>query len=403
MRVGKRTKISRLVASAFMAVVLAGLAIGCGSSESGGDDSGPITIGAAVALTGINEPYDKPPLEAMQLAADELNAKGGIDGRKVEFIVRDMRSETNQAARAANAVIDEGADLLLLPCDPDLAAPGASVGQDQGILSFSLCQASTRVGPQSIGEYVFTPSQAVYLEGYVMAEWASMAKKWKNAYVIRDKSFTYTIDACTGFLNRWKSLGGNVIDIADVHNEDSSIASTITDIKETNPEFVYICSQTPGEATWLRQIRAAGVDQPILSDMAIDGTYWLKSVPNLSDFYYPAAASIFGDDPEPRVNEFVDKIKSETGAPPDTSYSLFGPALLDIYKTAVEEAGTTDSSKLVEALEKFKKVKTIVGDTTYTKEAHIALDRPMRIMQIQNGKISFLQMWQIRQPPTLEG
>jgi branched-chain amino acid transport system substrate-binding protein len=386
------------------AVVAAALLAGCGSSGGeGSNEKGPITVGAAVALTGIEAPYDKPPLEAMELAAKKLNAEGGIDGRKIKFIVRDMRSDTAQASSTATTVLESGAELLLVPCDPDLGAPGATVGQEREVLTFSLCEASTRFGPQSIGEFVFTPSQAVFLEGYVMAEWAKMEKKMNSAYVIRDKSFTYTIDACTGFLNRWKAIGGKLLGIDDVHNEDSSIASTITNIKAANPDFIYICSQTPGEATWIRQIRAAGLDQPILSDMAIDGTYWLKSVPELSNFYYPAAASIYGDDPNPEVNAFVKELIKAYGERPETSYSLFGPAVLELFQTAVERAGTTEGKALVDTMNKFKEVPTIVGTTTYTPEIHIALDRPMLVMQIQNGKPSYLSTWKVEKAPTLEG
>lgn len=410
---GKRAHVLTRAAVAVLALaVVVMVASGCGASttnDSGSDGSGsskgPITVGAAIALTGWNAAFDGPPWKAFKLAAEKLNAEGGIDGRKLQFVVRDMRSDTAQAAATANSVLDAGAELLIVPCDPDLGAPGATVGQERGVLTFSLCEASTRgVGPQAIGELTYTPSQAAYLEGYVMSEFATQKKNIKSTYIIRDSSGTYNLDVCTGFENHFPKVGGEIKGIDDVKNEDQSIASTITNIKNAQPDSITICSFPPGAASWVRQLRAAGLDQPILSDMAMDGTYWLNAVPDLSEFYYPAAASIYGDDPNPKVNEFVKEFTKAEGERPETAYALFGPSIVELFKTAVERAGgSTEGTALSDQLNKFKKVPTLVGATTYTPEIHIALDRPMLVMQIQNGKPSYLETWQVKEAPGLDG
>lgn len=398
-------------ALAMSCLALAGGVAACGSSDSSssssgdsGKASGPLKIGGAVGITGILAPYDKPPYQAAQLQAKTINAQGGINGQQVEFVTRDMRSDSKQAARAAQSVIDEGAKMLAVPCDPDFAAPGATVGQARGIITFSLCQASSRLGPKSVGPLVFTPSQVVFLEGYVMAEWASMEKKWSKAFIVREKSWSYTKDACTGFENRWNALQPQgTVGRDDVANDDTSIAATITRIKAANPQFIYMCVQTPEAGAWIRQIRAAGLKQPILSDMAMDGDYWLNAVKGLSNFYYPAAGSVFGDDPDKKINTFVSDLTKDTGEKPQTSYALFGAAMMEIYAEAVKRAGSTDSQKVLDALNGFKDVPTLVGKTSYDANTHIVLDRPMRIMQVQNGKMGYLQTWQVKKAPTLAG
>lgn len=400
------SRLKAIVATA-TSLALIGTIAACGGSSSGGGskkESGPLKIGGAIGLTGILAPYDKPPYQAAQLEAKKMNAAGGINGQQVEFVTRDMRSDTKEAARAAQSVIDAGAKMLVVPCDPDFAAPGATVGQSKSVVTFSLCEASSRLGPKSVGPMFFTPSHVVFLEGYVMAEWASMEKKWTKGFVFREKSWSYTKDACTGFQNRWDELQPNgTVGRDDVANDDTSVAATITRIKAANPQFIYMCVQTPEAAAWVRQIRAAGLNQPILSDMAMDGDYWLNAVKNLSDFYYPAAGSIYGDDPDKRINDFVAHFTKETGAKPQTSYSLFGTAMMEIYREAVKRAGTTDSQKVVDALQGFKDVPTIVGKTSYSPEAHIVLDRPMRIIQVQKGKMGYLSTWQVKKAPTLAG
>ncbi len=72
----------------------------------------------------------------------------------------------------------------------------------------------------------------------------------------------------------------------------------------------------PGEASAVKQIRAAGLDLPILGDEDLDGDYWKEAVPGLSDVYYSTYASIYGDDPDDQVNELVDRYKQETRQDP---------------------------------------------------------------------------------------
>jgi branched-chain amino acid transport system substrate-binding protein len=368
----------------------------------------PILIGAAVALTGDEAPFDAPPIQAFQLAANDVNAHGGVLGRQLKVVVRDMKSDPSLAARVTTDLVQQGAELLIVPCDPDLGAPGAIVGQQKGILVFSECEASARFGPQGIGPLVYTPSHITYLEGYVMAEWAVMKRGMKHAFMIVDKTFAgYDGEVCKGFKNRMTGLAGSggIVGTDTLSSQDTSIAATITRIKSAKPapNFIFMCSQPPGSPGWIRQMRAAGINVPILLDTATDGEYWLKAVPHASNIFYPSPASIYGDDPDKRVNNFVKEFTKHQGHPPQTVYALFGAAIMDLWKRAVTEAKTTNAGAVQKKLDTFRNVSTIVGATTYTSTAHIALDRPMEILAITNGKIHYLETWKVKKAPSLTG
>jgi branched-chain amino acid transport system substrate-binding protein len=76
---------------------------------------------------------------------------------------------------------------------------------------------------------------------------------------------------------------------------------------------------------------------------------------------------------------------------------------MQLYAEAVKRAGSTDGTAVQKALDGFKDVPTIVGKTSYSPTAHIVLNRPMRIMQVQQGKMGYLQMWEAKKSPTLDG
>jgi branched-chain amino acid transport system substrate-binding protein len=86
----------------------------------------PIVIGAAVHLTGWMAAYDTPPLESAKLAAKVINEQGGVLGRPLQIIELDGKTDPATVGNSAIQLIDQGAEVLLAPCDFDYGAP---VGQ----------------------------------------------------------------------------------------------------------------------------------------------------------------------------------------------------------------------------------------------------------------------------------
>ena len=122
----------------------------------------------------------------------------------------------------------------------------------------------------------------------------------------------------------------------------------------------------------------------------MDGTYWLSGVPKLSNFYVPVWGSISGDDPNPKVNELVERFKKQFGKPPTTSGILMGYDTIMAFKTAAERAGTIETQAVLAELEKFRDEPMLTGPRTFTKDNHIQRKARGLMMQIQNGKRSSL-------------
>ena len=99
-----------------------------------------------------------------------------------------------------------------------------------------------------------------------------------------------------------------------------------------------LCTMMPGAVRAIKQIRAAGIKATILNGSGVDGSYWLTAVPDLSNFFVPVQGSIYGDDPNPKVNEFNKKYKEVTGGDPSSQYVYPGYVLIDVWSKAVERA-----------------------------------------------------------------
>jgi branched-chain amino acid transport system substrate-binding protein len=355
----------------------------------------PIKIGFAIAQSGFMSAYDTPGFKAAVLKIEELNAAGGIMGRKIEYSVSDTKTEREQSAKAGTELVQKGIDLLIISADYDFGAPAGLAAKSANIVAFSLGAADPKMGVQGVGPWVFTANGAAQVEGINMAEWAYKKKGIKSAYVLEDQTIEYSKSGCAGFRSAWKKLGGTLSGSDVFKNDDPSIAAQITRIKAVSPapEAIYLCSFTPGGASAIRQVRAAGIDSPILANVGMTDDYWLGAVPNLSNFYVPTFMSIFGDDPRPELNAFLEKYKAKYGSRPESAYSVMGYSLIEQWAKAVEKAKSTKADAVVPVLESFKDEPLTIGPTSYSKDLHIQVNRPLLIMGVTDGKYKSLEVW----------
>lgn len=399
-------KSHRLVALVVAALALGGLSA-CGSSSSSDSTSaeeGPITFGFVVGRTGVLESYDIPAETMAKFAIDDINKAGGIDGRQIKTVEADMKSDPKLAGNAATQVISQGADVLVLPCDFDLGAPAAVVAQDAGKIGMSLCAASTNFGPAGIGDLAYTMGLAGVTEGTAAAEWAYDEQKYRSAYVLYDTTLDQNKQATDAFKHTWARVGGKLAGEDTFKQTDQSIAAQVSRITglSKQPDFLYVSSYQPGFAKAIKQIRAAGIETPIIGGSDLDGEYWKGAVPGLSNVYFTAMASIYGDDPDAKVNKLIARYKASEGSPPDVSAFLAGYAVVQALQKGIEEAGSTDGKAMTEKMQTFKD-EPFVLETTFTPTEHISLNRTVRIMKIDNGKTSFVTLFTPTDIPTPSG
>ena len=350
---------------------------------------GDIVVGFPIAFSGALSPYDDGPYKAALLAIDDINAAGGLLGRQITHMNADTKSDPGQGATAAIDMLSAGADVVMVTCDFDFGAPAALVAQSQNILAFSSCAADPKFGVQGIGNDAYSMASATLAQGTILAEWA-WEQGYRAPYMLKDTMLEYTKSVCDSFDRRWQELAGSdTLAGRDTFHgvNDTSIAGQISRLtaNAATPDVLMFCGAVNGGSA-IRQIRAAGINLPIMSGEGMDGAYWLDSVPNLSDFYVVTYASVFGNDPDPAINEFVEAFTTKWGAPPVTAHALTGYSFVEAWARAAERAGTLDTDAVRAELDTFDGEPLLMGATTFTPDLHINLDREMLILEIKNGK-----------------
>jgi branched-chain amino acid transport system substrate-binding protein len=380
------------VAAALFALAALG-ACGGGRDAASEGSTEPLVVGLPIAKSGFGSAFDGPPAIGAEIAAAEINAGGGVLGRKIRLVSADNKSDPNQAQRAGQEVLDEGAQFVAASCNLDTGGPAARVAGESQVVAMSMCAGSPLFGPQGVNPYAFTMGTVGPTVGAAMAEWAYRQKRLRRPYLLVDTSIGYSKEMCQFFEQSWRRVsGGSPLAGRDTfQNSDKTIAGQVSKLKSaTATDAVVLCSYLPGGVTAVRQLRAGGVEVPIVTGDGMDGDSWLKAVPNLSGFFQTVAASVYGDDPNPKVNAFVKRYEQRTGKRPEGSYALFGYDTLRALELAARRARTVDGDELKAALEGFRDVPMLVGSTTFTPERHFSLQRPMKVVQVQRGKPSYL-------------
>lgn len=348
---------------------------------------GPIVIGIAMAQSGWMAEYDTPSVNAALLKIEEINAAGGLLGRQLKAVLADTKTDRAQGARAARKVLAEGAKLVIMPSDYDFGGAAGLAVNEAGVIAFSPGGSDPRLGVQGIGPFVFSMATVTHGEGFNMAEYSFKKLGARTAYSLIDQTTQYTKDVGRGFAVRFEKLGGKMLGEDVFKNDDPSFSSQVTRIKNLAqaPDVIALSSYPPGGPSLMRQLRAAGVQSTIMGDAVFDGDYWLDAVPGLSNFYYPAMLSMFGNETNASKQKTLDNYTAKYGKPPVGDF-LFGYSVVEGWALAVERAKTFDPKKVLKELEKFRKEKLTIGSTTFTPDLHITTQREMMMMNIENGK-----------------
>lgn len=385
------TGVPSLIAVGLLTVGMAACGNSTGSSGNPSSQSGPIVIGGAIAQTGILQPYDVPAWTAFKMEVADVNAHGGINGRQIQLITGDTASEIANGATVAKSLLDKGAQIMVVTCDFDFGSPAAQVAQNAGKISMSLCAQSPKFGAQGIGDKAYTVSESVLTEGVVVGTFAAKQKSVKNAFLLVDDTLQYDRGLCDGFNKGFTSAGGKIAGEVHWKGGDASIQGEITKLSSSGADSVMLCSFPPAGASALRQLRSAGVSLPIFSGGGMDGTYWVKAIPDISNFFITTQVSVFGNDANSAVNAFVTRFTKETGAPPATAYAAVGFSAAQALVVALTQTGGNPAGDAMKAkMDSFKGQELLVGPTTFSPEIHIPVDRPMAVLEYQNGVPKFV-------------
>jgi branched-chain amino acid transport system substrate-binding protein len=352
------------------ALVLAAAACGGGDGDEGAEEaetteagqlpSGTYKIGFVESITGRLAFYDPIFARGMKVAIEQINDKGGVDGRlKLQLIERDGKSDPAAGAVAARELMAQDVQFAVTPCDADIGIPGAQIFQRDGIPVVMAC-GSGWTFPKIVGDYAFNNVFGTAAMGAAQAEFA-IDQGWKRACDLSSNDYFYGKNTSDVFESRFKELGGKIVCHVFYKLTDSDFRAVATQIARANPDVVTTTLVFPGSTTFLKQVRAQGYQGPFIWSDAIDSRAALAAGAALKDVYFTTHAC----PTDSTTSEFFDAFQQKTGKAPDANFVATGGDLVKQIEAALLEAKSTDPSAVRDAYAGLKDVKGISGTISY--------------------------------------
>ncbi len=364
----------------------------------------PIVIGWAFDSKGQMAPFDGPALAAARIRVQQLNAAGGVNGRRLRIDTCDTQNNNPARAKSCAArLLGRGAHMLFTTCDVDFATPVVQEAINRGKLAIAPCIGTDQMGPKRFGRkgrLAFSFGNVAQDEGSAMAEYA-YRRGWRTAALATNTLLVYFKNVVTAFEKRFTQLGGRIVTRESYATGANNVQTAVGRLNGARADVI-VTSTAFGELPALVSgLRSLGNETPILNSWAGDGTYWLTQNPQVTNYYFVTYASVFGDDPNPAVRKMIADL-TKAKAQPFTGGFVGGAAAIDGVVTAIKRArGSTNGSALASRLERFKQVPALASRISFSRTFHTVFGRQYRVIRIHDNKARYVGVVRARAIPKL--
>lgn len=353
-----------------------------GTEGTGGDDV--VLIGSMFELTGSAAEYGISMNDAVHMAVDEINEAGGIDGKQVEVVERDIASDESQSAQAAMTLASEdGVSVIIGPAltgTLQAAIPATNEYQVPIISPSATDDGVLQDMDGNVHPFAYRTSFTNSYQGSALAAFANQNLDASSAVIFGDNSSDYAQGLTATFE---EAFDGNIVSVENFTADQTDFSATLTNIANMDFDVLYVPGYYEQAGPIVKQAREMGIDQPILGPDGFGNTrvFELAGVENMNDVYYTSHFAVESEDPA--IQSFVEKYKEATGNEPDMFTGLAYDAVY-IAKEAIERAGTTDSVAVNEELEKSEDFTGVTGTFSFD-ENHDPV-KTVSIIEVQDGE-----------------
>ncbi len=351
---------------------------------------GEIKIGGLFNVTGGQASLDGPSLAGFQLAAEEINAAGGVNGKKIKVVSVDGKTDATASANGMQELIDvEKVVAVAGFSDTAFAAAAGPIAQNAGV-PFVSTGATSPTLPDLVGYSMFMAAFGDDVQAHAIADFSLEKLNAKNAWVLTDTSADFTMNVSKFFTDRYTAKGGKVV-LEDKYDgaADTDFSAQITRLKNlpTKPEVLLVSALPDKAGVVVKQIREKGIDTPIVSCDGFDTPALVEmgGVPQTNNVFFSTHMSM--ENKDEKVQNFIKAYKAKTGKEPENAFAALGYDTMYLIADAIKNAGSEDPKAIRDTLALTKGFKGVTGEISY--EDSRVPTKSVTIIEVKDGKFTF--------------
>ena len=370
-----------LIALGLTASMLAAAACQSAPTGPGGSAGGDkVKIGVFMSLTGDTANFGISSTNGIRMAADEVNAAGGIGGKQIELLVQDDRSDAQEAATIVTKfVTQDGVHGILGEVASSRSIAAAPIAQNAKVPM--LTPSSTNPEVTKAGDYIFRSCFIDPVQGAAMSQFAGKSLGKRRAALMVDRKNDYSTGLEKVINEVFPKFGGQVVITQSFQEGDTDFNGQLTSIKGANPDVIFIPGYYGDVALIAKQARDKGLNVPL-----IGGDGW-----DSAQLYTIGGQAIVGSyftnhyspyDTDPKVQKFVQGYQQRYGQIPDALAATAYDAA-HIMFDAVKRANSLDGKAIRDALAATKDFPGVTGTVNFNADRDAV--KPIMMIRVDEG------------------
>lgn len=371
-------KVAKKIAIAFSALALFISAISCAKKNENA-----ITIGGIFPLSGSVAVYGVECKKGVDLAMSEINAAGGVLGKEFALVSEDDEGNPDKSVSAFTKLTTRDEVKIIIGSLTSGCTQAITTHAQAGSI-IQIAPAATAPAITDAGNYIFRACFIDPFQGTVGGKFARETLGAKNAAILYDVQNDYSVGLEENFVSAFKNQGGTIVALESYSTGDVDFNAQITKIKNANPDVVYLPDYYGTVALIARQLRAQGINAPLVGADGWDGLIENAGDEVLGGFYSNHYAVDAKDD---AVQKFVADFKAKYNENPN-SFAALGYDSVYMLRDAIEKAGSLENEAIRDALEKTNG-DYVTGRLTFdAKHNPIKSAVMLELVRTDDGKLS---------------
>jgi branched-chain amino acid transport system substrate-binding protein len=346
-----------------------------------------IKIGEFGSLTGDNASFGISQNNGVQMAVEEINAAGGVLGKKLNLTVEDNQTKQGETTTIARKLISQDHVVALIgEVASSKTLEAAPIAQEAKIPLIATAATNPKV--TQTGDYVFRVCftddfQAVVIARFVLEK----LKKTKVAF-LTDVKQDYSVGLTNIAKDYLSKNGGTIVKEQSYSSGDKDFRAQLTDLKSANPDVIIITGYYSEASLIAKQARQFGIKSTFVGGDGWDGSSLIPvGGKAIEGAYFSNHFST--QDTSPAVKDFVAKYKAKYNNVLPDAFAALGYDALKLLADAITRTGGTDPTKLRDAIAATKDFPGVTGKITLGPDRNA--QKSAVILTIKDGALNFAE------------
>jgi branched-chain amino acid transport system substrate-binding protein len=343
-----------------------------------------IKIGEVGSTTGSEATFGVATHQGVDLAIKEINATGGIRGKKLQVVLLDDQGKPEEAATAVTRLITQDKVTAIIgEVASSRSLAMAPIAQQNKIPMIS--PSSTNPKVTEIGDYIFRVCFIDPFQGYVMAKFAAENLKFKKVAILRDVKNDYSVGLAKFFTETFKKLGGEIVVDQSYSAGDIDFKSQLTAIRAVKPEAIFVPGYYTEVGLIARQARSLGIKAPLLGGDGWDSPKLLQiGGKAIEGAYFSNHYS--AEDKSPHVQSFIERYRKEYKETPSGLAAMGFDAAM-VLADAMKRAKSLSPVDIRAALAATKDFQGVTGRISIDQQRNAV--KPAVVLKVVNGSFVY--------------